>query len=646
MFDFVRKYNKILQFILLLLIVPSFVLFGVESYLRMSDKDKAVAEVDGKDIRQGEWDAAHKAETDRMRQQMPTLDVKFFDSPEARYATLERLVRDRVIAAAAQKGHLAVSDDALARELQRIPAIAALRGPDGKLDVARYKQILAQQGYSPEGFEAQLRADLATRQVLAGVGATGLPAAALARSAFDAYFEKREVQVARFDAAAFAAKVQPTDAEIEAFYQANPKRFLAPEQANIEYLVLDLESIKKGVTVSEADLKTYYEQNSAQTAGKEERRASHILIAADKSAPAEQRAAARKKADDLLAQLKAKPESFADLARKNSQDPGSATKGGDLDFFARGAMVKPFEEAAFALKKGETSAVVESDFGFHIIRLTDIKQPKVKTFDEMRPALEAQLRQQQAQRKFAESADAFSNAVYEQADGLKAVAERFKLELRTAPSVRREPAPGADAKGPLANPKFLGALFSPDSVEKKRNTEAVEFGPGQLVSGRIAEYQAARTRPLAEVKDQVKASLQSTRGLEQARKAGAEQLAAWKAQPASASLPAAVLVSRQQPAGQARQVVEAALKALVAGDAPTFVGADLGDAGYAVVKVAKVIARTEPDAAAAKAEAQQYAQWWTQAETLAYYNLLKDRMKVQIKVPTPAAAKGDEVAAR
>ena len=646
MFDFVRKYNKILQFVLLLLIIPSFVLFGVESYLQMSDKDKVVAEVNGNDIRQGEWDTAHKAETDRLRQQMPTLDVKLFDSPEARYATLERLVRERVMAAAAQKAHLGVSDEALARELQRIPAIAALRGPDGKLDVARYKEILAQQGYTPEGFEAQLRSDIATRQVLAGVAGTGLAATAVARGAFDAYFEKREIQVARLDAAAFAAKVQPTDAEIEAFYQANPKRFLAPEQANIEYLVLDIESIKKSITVSEADLKTYYEQNSAQMAGKEERRASHILITADKAAPAEQRAAARKKADDLLAQIKSKPESFAELARKNSQDPGSATKGGDLDFFARGAMVKPFEEAAFAMKKGETSAVVESDFGFHIIRLTDIKQPKVKSFEEMRPGLEAQLRQQQAQRKFAESADAFSNAVYEQADGLKAVAERFKLELRTAANLRRQPAPGADAKGPLVNPKFLSALFAADSVEKKRNTEALEFGSGQMVSGRVTEYQPARTRPLAEVKDQVRTGLQVTRGVEQARRAGEDQLAAWKAQPASATLPAAVVVSRQQPAGQARQVVEAALKAPVAGDAPTFVGADLGEAGYAVVKVAKVIARAEPDAAAAKAEVQQYTQWWTQAEALAYYNLLKDRMKVQVKVPAPTPGKDDEVASK
>ena len=644
MFDFVRKNTKILQFILFLLIFPSFVLFGVEGYTRMSDRGAVVASVDGQDIRQSEWDAVHKSEVDRLRQQMPNLDPKLLDSPEARYATLERLVRERVIAAAARKSHLAVGDEALARELQRNPVIASLRGPDGKLDVARYKQLVAQQGLTPEGFEAQVRADLATRQVMAGIGASGLPLAGPARAAFDAFLEKREVQVARFDATAYAAKVQPTEAEIETYYQANPKQFLAPEQASIEYLVLDLESIKKGVSVSEADLKTYYEQNSAQTAGKEERRASHILVAADKSASAEQRDAARKKAEALLAQAKAKPDAFADLARKNSQDPGSAAKGGDLDFFARGAMVKPFEDAAFALKKGEISGVVESDFGFHIIRLTDIKQPKVKTFAEMRPELEAQLRQQQAQRKFAESADAFSNAVYESADGLKPVAERFKLEIRTATGVQRQPAPGADLKGPLANPKVLAALFGPESLEKKRNTEAVEVALGQLVAGRVVQHQSARTRPLAEVKDQVRERLKAARGVELARKAGEEQLAAWKAAPASASLPAAVQVSREQAAGQPRQVVEAALKAKVAGDAPAFSGVDLGDAGYAIVKVNRVIPRPQPDDAAAKAEAGQYARSWTEAEAQAYYALLKDRFKAQIKVPRPqaedAAAKG------
>lgn len=634
MFDFVRKHTKILQFVLFLLIFPSFVLFGVESYTRMSDKGDVVARIGRTDIHQSEWDAAHKNESDRLRQQMPQLDAKLLDSPEARYASLERIVRDRVIFAAAQKSRLVAGDEALARELHSNPVIASLRGPDGKLDMARYRQILGQQGMSPEAFENSVRADISSRQVLAGVGGSGVTVAAPAALALGAWFEKREIQAVRFDAAEYAAKVAPTEAEIEAFYKANPQLFQAPEQANVEYVVLDIDSVKKGVAVSEADLKTYYEQNAARGAGQEERRASHILITAPKDA-ADQRAAARKKAEELLAALGKNPGSFAELARKNSQDPGSAPKGGDLDFFARGAMVKPFEDAAFALKKGETSGIVESDFGFHIIRLTDIKLPKVKTFEEVRPQLEAEVRNQQAQRKFAESADSFSNAVYEQSDGLKAVADKFKLELRTATGVTRDPAPGVT--GALANTRFLGALFSADSLEKKRNTEAVELAPGQLVAGRVTQYQAAHTLPLEQVKAQVVERVKAARGMELAKKAGADQLAAWKSAPATASLPAAIVVSREDPAKQPRALVDAALKADPAA-LPALVGVDLGTLGYAIVRVNKSIPREAPPAEAAKQEQQQYAQWWTQAETLAYYNLLKERFKVDIKTAKPGEA--------
>jgi len=635
MFDFVRKHTKILQFVLFLLIFPSFVLFGVQSYTHMGDRGAVVASVGRDDIHQSEWDAAHKQEADRLRQQMPQLDAKLLDAPEARYGTLERMVRDRVISAAAAKSHLVTSDEALARELQANPVIASLRGPDGKLDGARYRQLLAQQGMTPEGFENSVRADLSSRQVLAGVGGTAFPVAAPSALALGAWFEKRDIQVARFDAAAYGAKVTPTDAEVEAFYKANPQMFQAPEQAAIEYVVLDIDSVKKGVSVNEADLRTYYEQNAARGAGQEERRASHILIAVPKGAPADQRATAKKKAEDLLAALQKNPASFADLARKNSQDTGSAAKGGDLDFFARGAMVKPFEDAAFSLKKGETSGVVESDFGFHIIRVTDIKAPKVKTFEEVRPQLEAEVRNQQAQRKFAESADAFSNAVYEQSDSLKGVAEKFKLEIQSASGVVRQPVPGA--KGALANPKFLSALFSGDSLEKKRNTEAVEIAPGQLVAGRVTQYQPARTLPLEQVRAQVVERVKAAQGTELARKAGAEQLAGWKAAPASASLPAAVVVSREEPAGLPRAVVDAALKADPAA-LPALVGVDLGAQGYAVVRVNKSIPREQPAEAAAKQEALRYAQWWAQAETLAYYNLLKDRLKAEIKAAKPAVA--------
>jgi len=633
MFDFVRKHTKVMQFLLFLLIFPSFVLFGLQGYNRFKEKGETVAKVDGHDITQAEWDNTHRQEVDRLRQQMPTIDAKLLDSPAARYATLERMVRDRVIAAAAAKEKLGASDQRLARELQQNQMINSLRGPDGKLDMARYRQLVAQQGMTPEIFEANVRADLSARQVLAGIGATAFAPPAQAAVSLDALLEKREVQVARFAAADYASRVNPGEAELEAFYKANTNLFQAPEQANIEYVVLDADSLKKTIPVNEQDLKTYYDQNVGRISGQEERRASHILIAVPKGAPAAEREKAKARAEEVLAQAKKSPDSFAELAKKYSQDTASAANGGDLDFFARGAMTKPFEDAVFAMKKGDIVGPVESDFGYHIIKLTDIKAPKQRTFEEMKPEIEAELKKQQAQRKFAESADVFSNAVYEQSDSLKPAADRLKLEIKTATNVRRTPAPGAT--GPLANPKFLEALFAPDSVQKKRNTEAVEIAPNTLVSGRITQYTPARTLPFAEVKDKVRERVVAAKAAELAKKDGEEKLAAWKANPASANLPAAITVSRQETQKQPQAVIEAALRADPA-KLPAFAGVDLGDQGYAVVKVDKVLPREPPAPDAAKLQSQQYAQWWSSAETLAYYNMLKDRFKVQINVPKPA----------
>ena len=642
MFDFVRKHTKVMMGVMFLLIIPSFVLFGLEGYNGMQDRGEAVAKVDGREISRSEWDAAHKNEIDRLRQSMPTLDAKLLDSPEARYVTLERLVRDRVLAASAAQSRLTTSDQRLARELQQNEVIAGLRGADGKLDMARYRQLVGAQGLTPEMFENQIRAEIATRLVLAGLGATGFATPAQADMSLNAYFEKREVQIARFDSASYAAKINPSDAELEAFYKGNAQLFQAPEQATIEYLVLDLDAIKKSLTVNEQDLKTYYEQNAARIASQEERRASHILIAAGKTAAAADREKAKAKADELLAAAKKAPDSFAELARKNSQDPGSAPNGGDLDFFARGAMTKPFEDAAFALKKGDISGVVETEFGYHIIKLADVRTPQQRSFEEMKPELEADVRKQQAQKKFAEVADSFSNAVYEAADGLKSVAERFKLEGKTASNVMRKPAVGAS--GVLANPKFVNAIFSPDSVEKKRNTEAIEVASSQLVSGRIAQYTPARTLPFAEVRQQVRDQVVAVRGAELARKDGTVKLAALKAgalatNAASLSLPGAIVVSREESQKQPPQVVEAALRADPAA-LPAVVGIDLGAAGYAVVKVIKALPRVAPADEVAKQERQQYTQWWTAAENLAYYNLLKERVKTKILVPKPELKAG------
>jgi peptidyl-prolyl cis-trans isomerase D len=630
MFDSIRNHKKYLMGFLLILIIPSFVLFGIQGFTDGNQSGETVATVDGQDISKAEWDQAHKVEAQRLRESMPNIDAKLLDSDGARYASLERLVRDRVLAVAAQKDHLFTSDQRLARALQEDPSIAALRKPDGSLDVEGYRQLVARQGLTPEGFEARVRSDLSVRQVTGGVQSSGFAPPALAQVSLNAFFERREVRVLPLAASDQAAKVVPTDAEIEQFYKDNQALFQAPELIDVEYLVLDAAGLAQSVTLNEDALRAYYKENMALLSGDEERRASHILLNAPKSAPAAEREKIRAKAQALLEQLRKAPETFAAVAKAESQDPGSATKGGDLEFFGRGAMVKPFEDVVFAMAKGAISDVVETDFGFHIIQLTDIKAPKQRSFEEMRPQIEADLKKQQGQKLFAENADNFGNLVYEQADSLKPAADSLKLELRTAKGLTREPVQGS---GVLANERLLAALFAPESVQNKRNTEAIETASGQLTAARVVQHTPARTLPLAEVRDSVRARLVAQRAAQLAKEEGVKKLAALRAGSDATALPASVVVSRDNPQGLAAPVLKAALSA-DAKQLPAWAGVDLGQQGYAIVKVEKLLPRAAP--AAQNQEVQQYAQWWTAAETLAHYELLKERFKVKILVPEPA----------
>ena len=633
MLESIRKHSKFVMIVLFLLIIPSFVLVGIDSNY-FSGKSPVVARVDGKDITQADWDNAHRVESDRIRAQTPGIDGKLLDSPQARYATLERMVRDQVLQAAAQKMHLQVSDARLAAELQAIPQIAQLRRADGTLDAQAYSALVGAQGLTPEGFEARMRNDLAIAQVLGGVSATNFGDPALARLALDALLQRREVRIARFVAADYAAKVAVTDEALQDYYQAHPAQFQQAEQATVEYVVLDLATVKAGITLSEDDLRTYYKENAERLAGPEERRASHILVTVAKDAPAAEREKAKARAQELLAELRKAPTRFAELAKSDSQDGGSAAAGGDLGFFGRGAMVKPFEDAVFALSKGGISDLVETDFGYHIIELTDVKKPQAPNFDSLRAKLEDDLRQQQAQRKFAEVAESFSNTVYEQSDSLKAVAERFKLQVHTARAVTRHPAPGAT--GPLANERLLDALFQQDVLQNKRSTDAVEIGASELAAGRVTQYQPAMTLPLDKTRDKARQLYVADRSAALAHADGEAKLAAWKAQPASANgLAAPIALSRDQQQGQPQKLVDEVLQAPI-DKLPDWIGVHLGGEGYAVVKLERIVPRPAVDPAQQRAQTQQYAQIWGMAESLAYYELLKQRYQAQIKVPRPS----------
>ncbi|MBS7779280.1 SurA N-terminal domain-containing protein [Acidovorax sp. CCYZU-2555] len=631
MFEAIRKHSKFVMILLFLLIIPSFIFVGIDQNY-FSESSPTVARVDGHEIKQSDWDNAHRMESDQLRAANPEVDAKLLDSPQARYATLERMVRDRVLVAAAQKMHMVASDAQLVRSLQQIPAIAALKRADGTLDAEAYRALVGAQGMTPEGFEANLRSNLSLSQVMGSAINSSFVTDSQVKLAMDALYQRREVQVAQFKASDFASKVKATPEELQAYYKAHPDKFQQAEQASVEYVVLDSASVQASMVLNEDDLRTYYQENLSRLAGQEERRASHILINATKDASAADRTKAREQAQALLEQVRKDPESFAAVAKQSSQDSGTAQSGGDLGFFTRGDMVKPFSDAAYALKKGDISDVVESDFGFHIIQLTDIKTPPQPSFAELRPRLEKDLKEQQAQRKYAEVAEQFANGVYEQSDNLQGVAEKLKLTVQKAERVSRIPAPGA--QGALANPRFLEALFAPESLESKRNTEAVEIGSGMMAAGRVTAYSPAHTLAFEEVADKVQALYVAQKSAELAREEGQAKLKAWKEQPAGAALGAAVVIGRDQPQNLPREVIDAALHASVEG-LPAWTGVDLGNLGYAVIKVNSVVERPAQDAQIVAAQKQQLAQWWAGAEGAAYYEMLKARFKVQIKVDRP-----------
>lgn len=629
MFDAIRKHTLIMA-VILAVVSLSFVFFGIEGYGRFMEGASKVAEVNGHAITQTEWDNVHRQVIDNARAANPALDLGLLDSPAMKYSSLERLVRDRVLAAAAQDEHLVVSDAALVAALRQDPTIA----PGGEIDMSRYKSLLAAQGMTPEGYEARLRTDLSLQKVMTGVAQSETTAQANADVAMNAFLERREASVRRFAPESHAAGINPSEADLESYYKAHLAQYQVPEAVDMEYVVLDLDSIKKSIPVSEQDLKTYYEQNSASLGAAEERRASHILVAVAKDAPAAEREKAREVARKLLADVHAAPQKFAEIAKASSADTLSAENGGDLGYFElKKGMDPAIAQATFKLAKaGEVSDLVETDFGYHIIRLTDIKPAQVPPFEQVRAQLEDQLRSQQAQKQYSELADTFSNTVYEQSDSLKPVADKLKLTIHKASGITRTPA--INANGPLANPRFLSALFGTDALANKRNTEAIEVGSNQLASGRVLAHTAAHARPFAEVRQALQAAFVAERSAEAARQEGQARLKEWQADPAkaAAAMPAAVALSRDATQGQPTAVIEAVLRADPA-KLPAVIGVDLGASGFAVARVDKVLPATTQAGERARQLRASYAQLWSAAEVGSYYDYLKARYKAKILVP-------------
>ena len=589
MFDFVYRKKRLVQVILALITLP-FAFFGVDYYFRGGGSATEVARVGGETISQVEFANAISDQQDRMRQSAgKDYDPTVFSNPEVRYSMLEQLIGQRVLDQQVRRGNLRVSDAQLA---QFIGELAPFQ-EDGKFSRAKYEQLLISQNMTPLAFEQRVRQELTVAPLQEPIANGNITATSNIERYLALLDQQRQVAVATVPADAYLKEVKIDDAAVKAFYDGNQGVFQVPDEVKIEYLVLTPDSLMGQITVDPAEVRKQYDDNVKQYTKAEERQASHILVAVKPDATEAEKAAAKQKAEALAASARKTPAKFAELAKQNSQDPGSAGQGGDLGSFARdGSMVKPFEDAVFSGKQGDIVGPVQTDFGWHIIRITGVKPGKTQSLDEAKSQIEQDLKRQKATRKFVEAADQFQNLVYEQADSLQAAAKGLNLEVKTTPMLTR-----AQVQALAQNsPKFVQAVFSAESLQAKRNSEALEVAPNTLMAARVVDYKPATTRPFDDVKVEIRRQLERNAASELAQKTAKEKLALLEqGKDAGLSFGKPVTLTRNQ--AQPGFPPDALIKIFQANASklPAYVGAAAERGAFSVYKVIQVVTPPAPD---------------------------------------------------
>lgn len=626
MFDLVAKHKRFAQVILFLMMVP-FAFFGVDYYFRGPGEEGNVATVGGEAISQAEFTESMREQADQMRRQMgKNFDPAMFESAEVRFALLDMLVNQRLLTAKARDEKFRVSDAQLQQFIAAIPAFQ----DDGKFSPDRYRQMLTSQNLTPAMFEQRLRQDLLIGAVQEPVASANIVARPSTLKYLGLLEQQREVEVAAIDLDPYLRDVKVDEAQAKEFYDKNPTAFQIPEQARIEYVLLTQDAMIAQATADPAEVRKQYEANAKQYTVGEERSAAHILIPVKPDAKDDEKAAAKKQADDVYAKAKAAPAKFADLAKEFSKDTGSAQQGGDLGSFARGAMVKPFEDAVFAANDGDLLPPVQSDFGWHVIKVTGVRPARTQPFDEVKAQIEADVKRQKAAQKFASSVDQFQNLVYEQADSLTGVGKTLELKVETTPFLTRAQ---AQTLG-LGNPKFVEALFSPESIQSKRNTEAIEVAANTLIAGRIVEYKPAAPRPFAEVKDEIRNQLARKAASELAQKSGLEKLKLLSDgksdKDAGVAFGKPVTVGRGQfQAGLPPEVLTRVFQ-VNPDKLPAFTGAANERGGFSIVRVMKVITPPDTDKARIDMAASRLSEQVGREMLTAYLASLKSKADVKI----------------
>ena len=504
--------------IILGFIILTFAVAGIGSY--SNSVDSSVADVNGEKISQDEFNKAYQAQRNRMAQQFGDMFETLSADPgymsNFRNGVVDSLINQKLVDQNSETLAIRVADQRIKSTIRNMPEFQV----DGVFDNNRYLAMINQAGfYQSSDFRDYLRTEMTRRQITQALVTSefSLP---YQESIFTALQnQQRDIRFATINAEQFKATIELTGEEVNDYYLANQSRFENQEQVKVNYITLDVSDIAKTIVLTDADVEAYYQNNINQYREEEQRRVAHILIEVG-----DDEADAKARAEALLVKINA-GEDFATLAKENSADTFSGENGGDLDWIDAGVMDPAFDEAAFALiDVGSVSDVVKTEFGFHIIKLTDYKAEKVQSLDEVREELVAKAKKEKAQDKFFELQQEVARLSFEFPDSLDDAANAINATVKTSNWLTR----GTNA-APFDVSNVVETAFSDIVVSEQLNSDIVVVSDNLAIVMRLNEYQEASVKALTEVSGQIKAILIAQKASEKAQAVADELLVAFKA---------------------------------------------------------------------------------------------------------------------
>lgn len=646
MFNFIRRHQRLMQLVLLILILPSFVLIGVSGYTNYVSGDEDLVSVGDSAVTAQEFDQARRNQLHELQRSMGNaFDPAVVETPEVKQQLLDSLVDRRVLIEIATKERFSVSDTALRQAIAAMPEMQE----DGVFSPQRYNQLLAGAGLTSKQFEQSQRAELALARVITPVTQTAVLPQVIQDELQKVLLDSRTIQMHVLQAADKVAEQSITDEEIQEWYQANQEQLRLPDYVNVDYVLLDEQAAVKSVpALKDEDLQSYYEQNKARFVTPARIHLSHILIQPGATDNAHQEA--QKQAKDLAAQAQAAPDQFAELAKAHSQDKGSATSGGELGWITQGNWPEVLQNAVFALKKGEVSGVIEGPDGYHIFKANDFQEEQRQPFEAVREQITNEARQQLAAERFADMATKLTDLVYESPESLAVAAETLGLPILQAKGVARDrllseaelglsKQPSASA-ALLEDPRVRRALYTPTSLEQKQNAGVIELSSDTLVAVRVNEFVPSHVPSLEQLRTQVEQTLAQEKALEATQKAGQQllkQLQAGEdiAVDFSESLTVSRIDNQQLPKATLDRIMTTDVQSL-----PAYVGVET-ETGYQLVKIIAKESAT-PDPLIADFLQMQLQQLWGNAQEQVFMQALRDQLQVKT-LPAAATAMESEL---